>query len=290
MTMVCGLDLHRRQITFDALEVESGQVWTGRVWQPDRERLRRWLREDVTEHAHGGAVAFAVEGCTGWRYVVEEVVAAGFRRMSPSRPRRRRRVARKRRAKTDRSDAGCCVSCWSRGGFRSRGSRRRSVLEARALVRLYKDLLDERTGGCSGCTPSLYQHGGAPDLTSDDAATGRRAHRRPWRCPPAVGTAVDVAMRQVDRLTEDMTRVRSRPPRSVVASPPAARCRPRTTGSAARCLGGDLGGDGRHPPVPQLRRRGPPRRLDVTVYSSDRTPQRRAPGPARTADAALGAV
>ena len=51
MTMVCGLDLHRRQITFDALEVESGQVWTGRVWQPDRERFRRWLRDDVTERA-----------------------------------------------------------------------------------------------------------------------------------------------------------------------------------------------------------------------------------------------
>ncbi len=79
MTMVCGLDLHRRQITFDALEVESGQVWTGRVWQPDRERFRRWLRDDVTERAHGGSVAIAVEGCTGWRYVVEEVVAAGLR-------------------------------------------------------------------------------------------------------------------------------------------------------------------------------------------------------------------
>ena len=55
MTMVCGLDLHRRQITFDVLEVESGEVWTGRVWQPDRERFRRWLRDDVTERAHGGA-------------------------------------------------------------------------------------------------------------------------------------------------------------------------------------------------------------------------------------------
>ena len=78
MSMVCGLDLHRRQITFDALEVETGQVWTGRVWQPDRERLRRWLREDVAARAKGGSVAFAVEGCTGWRYVVEEVLAAGF--------------------------------------------------------------------------------------------------------------------------------------------------------------------------------------------------------------------
>jgi hypothetical protein len=51
MTMVCGLDLHRRQITFDAVQVESGQVWSGRVWQPDWERFRRWLRDDVTERA-----------------------------------------------------------------------------------------------------------------------------------------------------------------------------------------------------------------------------------------------
>ena len=34
-------------------------MWTGRVWQPDRERFRRWLRDDVTERAHGGPVAIA---------------------------------------------------------------------------------------------------------------------------------------------------------------------------------------------------------------------------------------
>ena len=31
MSMVCGLDLHRGQITFDALVVESGESWRGRV-------------------------------------------------------------------------------------------------------------------------------------------------------------------------------------------------------------------------------------------------------------------
>jgi hypothetical protein len=41
MAMVCGLDLHRRQITFDALETVSGQEWRGRIWQPDRARFRR---------------------------------------------------------------------------------------------------------------------------------------------------------------------------------------------------------------------------------------------------------
>src|SRR3954451_2104348 len=104
MTMVCGLDLHRRQITFDAVEVESGEAWTGRVWQPDPERVRGWLRDDVTERAHGGVVSIAVEGCTGWRYVVEEVVAAGFdaRLAEPADTQAAR--GRKRRAKTDRSD------------------------------------------------------------------------------------------------------------------------------------------------------------------------------------------
>jgi hypothetical protein len=76
--MVCGLDLHREQITFDALEIESGEVWRGRVWQPDRERFRRWLCRDVARRSNGQPVTMAVEGCTGWRYVVEEITAAGF--------------------------------------------------------------------------------------------------------------------------------------------------------------------------------------------------------------------
>ena len=49
MTLVCGLDLHRRQITFDAVDVESGESWTGRVWQPDGNWFRPWLRDDVTD-------------------------------------------------------------------------------------------------------------------------------------------------------------------------------------------------------------------------------------------------
>jgi hypothetical protein len=77
--MVCGLDLHRGQITFDALEVETGQVWRGRIWSPDRVRLRRWLEQEVAPRAKGGPVAMAMEGCTGWRYVVEEIMAAAQR-------------------------------------------------------------------------------------------------------------------------------------------------------------------------------------------------------------------
>jgi hypothetical protein len=64
---------HRRQITFDALEVDSGEEWRGRIWQPDRDRFRRWLHSDLFRRARGGRVPLAVERCTGWRYVVEEI-------------------------------------------------------------------------------------------------------------------------------------------------------------------------------------------------------------------------
>ena len=64
MPIVGGLDIHRKQITFSYLGTETGQVQRGQIAPADREHLRAWLarftgRDDV---------AFAVEGCTGWRY------------------------------------------------------------------------------------------------------------------------------------------------------------------------------------------------------------------------------
>ena len=105
MSMVCGLDLHRQQITFDAMDTMSGEVWRGRVWQPDRERFRRWLCRDVARRADGRPVAMAVEGCTGWRYVVEEITAAGFEAHLAEPADTQAARGRKRHAKTDRSDA-----------------------------------------------------------------------------------------------------------------------------------------------------------------------------------------
>jgi hypothetical protein len=51
MAMVGGLDLHRQQITFDVVDVETRDVWRGRLWRPDRQRFRRWLREELTQRA-----------------------------------------------------------------------------------------------------------------------------------------------------------------------------------------------------------------------------------------------
>jgi transposase len=74
MRIVGGLDVHRRQITFDYLDERSGQTRRGRIVPADRMLLRHWLKITVD----GAPAAFAVEACTGWRFVVEELQRAGI--------------------------------------------------------------------------------------------------------------------------------------------------------------------------------------------------------------------
>jgi transposase len=74
MAIVGGLDIHRRQVTYDYLDTGRGQVRRGRIDPATRHGLRVWLerfagREDVT---------FAVEGCTGWLFVAGELQQAGI--------------------------------------------------------------------------------------------------------------------------------------------------------------------------------------------------------------------
>ena len=73
MPIVGGLDIHRKRITFDYLDTVIGQVCRGQVSPIDRVHLRAWL----ARFTGCGDVAFAVEGCTGWRYVAEELAAVG---------------------------------------------------------------------------------------------------------------------------------------------------------------------------------------------------------------------
>jgi transposase len=159
MSMVCGLDLHRQQITFDALVTVSGEVWRGRVWQPDRERFRRWLRHDVAGRAEGQPVAMAVEGCTGWRYVAEEIEAAGFEVHVAEPADTQAARGKKHRAKTDRSDARLLRELLQRGELPESWVPPTVVLEWRERVRLYKSLLDQRRVWIQRIHAELFQHG-----------------------------------------------------------------------------------------------------------------------------------
>ena len=73
MPIVGGLDIHRKQLTFDYLDTATGEVKRGQITPADRAHLRCWL----ARFAGRDDVAFALEGCTGWRYVAEELAAAG---------------------------------------------------------------------------------------------------------------------------------------------------------------------------------------------------------------------
>src|SRR5262249_60803880 len=74
MPIVGGLDIHRKQITFDYLDTTTGEVKRGQIAPADRAHARAWL----ARFAGRDEAAFAGEGCAGWRYVAEELAAAGI--------------------------------------------------------------------------------------------------------------------------------------------------------------------------------------------------------------------
>jgi transposase len=101
MPIVGGLDIHRKQITSGYPGTVTGQVRRGQISPADRVQLRAWLarfagREDV---------AFALEACTGWRYVAEELALAGIAVHLAEPADTAFARGRKRHAKTDKTDS-----------------------------------------------------------------------------------------------------------------------------------------------------------------------------------------
>jgi transposase len=121
MPIVGGLDIHRKQITFDYLDTVTGEVKRGQIAPADREHVRAWL----ARFASRGEVAFAVEGCCGWRYVAEELAAAGIAAHLGEPADTAALRGRKRHAKTDKTDARHLRTLLAEGGCPNAGSRRR---------------------------------------------------------------------------------------------------------------------------------------------------------------------
>ncbi len=123
------------------------------------EHLRAWLarfagREDV---------AFALEACTGWRYIAEELAAAGITVHLAEPADTAALRGRKRHAKTDKTDSrhlrmllaeGRLPECWVPPGH---------ILECRALLETYHDLRAEHTAWVQRIHAVLFHHG-APAL------------------------------------------------------------------------------------------------------------------------------
>lgn len=50
MQTIGGLDVHRKQITFDYIDTTTGEVKTGRICPATRERLSGWLSQFEGQH------------------------------------------------------------------------------------------------------------------------------------------------------------------------------------------------------------------------------------------------
>ncbi len=203
MSIVGAFDVHRRQLTFEYLDTVTGELKGGRVVPADREHLREWL----ARFAGQDDVHFALEGCTGWRYIVEELAAAGIipHLAEPADTAALR--GKKRHAKTDKADtrhlrvhlmAGDLPECWIPPEH---------VLEARAVVRLYKDLLDERGAWHQRIAATLF-HQGVPAGAGSMSTAGGRAAVTGMDLSPAGRQAVETGLRQIDRLTGELDPLR----------------------------------------------------------------------------------
>ena len=102
MAIVGGLDIHRRQLTFGYVDTDTGRLDRGQVAPADRVHVASWL---AARFAGRSDAAFAVEGCTGWRYVAEELAAAGVAAQVGEPADTAALRGPKRRAKTDKTDA-----------------------------------------------------------------------------------------------------------------------------------------------------------------------------------------
>jgi transposase len=168
MPIVGGLDIHRKQITFDYLDTETGEVKRGQIAPADRVHLRSWL----ARFAGRNDVAFALEGCTGWRYIAEELAAAGITAHVAEPADTAFARGRKRHAKTDRTDSrhlrellaeGRLPECWIPPSH---------ILECRALLETYHALRAEHTAWVQRIH-AVFFHQGAPALGEAALRTDR---------------------------------------------------------------------------------------------------------------------
>ncbi len=168
MTIVGGLDIHRKQLTFDYLDTMSGEVKRGQVAPADRVHLRAWL----ARFAGRDDVAFALEGCTGWRYVAEELAGAGVTAHVAGPAGTAFARGRKRHAKTDRTDSRHLRELLAEGRLPECWIPPSRILECRALLETYNDLRAERTAWVQR-VHAVFFHQGAPALGEAALRTGR---------------------------------------------------------------------------------------------------------------------
>ena len=194
MAIVGAFDVHRAQLTYDYVSTETGEVRVGQIRPADRPHLRTWLARFEGEKE----VVFAVEACTGWRYVVEELERVGCEVHLAEPADLSKDKGPKLRAKTDAADARHLREQLLQGRVPESWIPPTEVLEARGLIRLYIDLTEERAGWGQRIRAALFHQGVARLENVIDAAG--RALLPDVELSPAGRRVVEVGLRQIERL------------------------------------------------------------------------------------------
>jgi transposase len=200
MAIVAGFDVHRAQITFDALDMETGEVHRGRI-AADPESVRGWVGRFA-----GQRVDVAVEACTGWLFVCEALRAGGAVVHLAETAETRARRGSKRRAKTDRADARWLRTLLAEGRLPEAWIPPAHVREWRTRTRLRKTLVDERTSWLQRIQATLFHHGigGAPDQL---LRVRGRAFLSELELPDAARERIEVALEIIDALDRQLARL-----------------------------------------------------------------------------------
>jgi transposase len=197
MTIVMGFDQHRAQITYDLLDTETGEVRGGRVRPADRESVRAFLRR-----FEGSELVAAVEATTGWRFLVEELEAAGAEVHLAEPAETSERRGRKKRAKTDRADARLLRELMLAGRLPQSWIPPEHILELRSKVRVRHTLAEQRSEWQQRIQAQLYHHG-VPRrrqlLTAEN-----RAWLEQLELPEAARLQIEVALRMIDQLKAEI--------------------------------------------------------------------------------------
>jgi transposase len=197
MAIVAGFDVHRAQITFDALNQETGEVERGRM-RATPEAVRGWARRLAHEEVH-----VAVEACTGWLFVCEALVEAGATPHLAEPVETSALRGKKRRAKTDREDARWLRTLLCEGRLPEAWIPPAHVREWRTRARLRKTLVDERTTWLQRVQATLFHHGiaGVPEKLLSDRG---REFLAALELPEAARERIGVALQMIEALDRQL--------------------------------------------------------------------------------------
>jgi transposase len=192
MAIVAGFDVHRSQITFDALDTETGEVNRGRI-DATPAAVSAWVRR------FEGAVKVAVEACTGWLLVCDALTAAGAEPHLAEPVETRALRGRKRRAKTDREDARWLRELLADGRLPEAWIPPEHVRRWRSRARLRHTLIDERTQWFQRIRATLFHHGisGSPEKLR--TAEGR-AFLEALDVPADARERIEIALTMIDAI------------------------------------------------------------------------------------------